>query len=79
MDTSLRCPACGALVVDRRSSSCTTCHADLPQDWVLSPEQIQRIETIDQHARAEHAVTMSDLDNRIDTDATTPIDDEEIL
>ncbi len=70
-----RCPECDALVVDRRSPACTTCHEALPAEWVMTPEQIGKITTIDAHARAEHAAAMSDLDavNPPDTDPTVPL------
>ena len=35
-----RCPICNALVVDRRSPVCTTCHEALPADWIMTPEQV---------------------------------------
>jgi hypothetical protein len=64
-----RCPACNAPVVDRRFATCTTCNAVLPKEWVLSPEQVLKLEELDQHARAEHAAAMDLLDP--DNDPTT--------
>lgn len=58
-----RCPKCAALVVDRRSSVCTTCHEPLPAEWVMSPEQIAKITELDAHARAEHATAMNELED----------------
>ena len=57
-----RCPQCNALVVDRRSPLCTTCKAELPSEWLLSPEQIQKLEAFDRSARAEHAAALNDLE-----------------
>ncbi len=56
-----RCPACQALVVDRRSATCTTCRVELPKDWVMTPEQIRKVTAIDQSARAEFNHAMEDL------------------
>jgi hypothetical protein len=64
-----RCPACHALVVDRRFATCTTCNAELPKEWILSPEQVLKLEEFDRHARAEHATAMNELDP--DNDPTT--------
>jgi len=50
-----RCPKCNALVVDRRSRVCTTCHTALPKEWV-----------IDQEIRAEHSASLNTLDPRSD-------------
>ena len=57
-----RCPHCNALVVDRRSPLCTTCKAELPAEWILSPAQIQKLEAFDRTAQAEHQAAMSGLD-----------------
>ena len=71
MDSEIhRCPKCDALVVDRRSTVCTTCHEALPKEWLMTPEQIARIEAIDAAARAEHATAMDDLDAVIAPDTT---------
>lgn len=73
MDTH-RCPQCNALVIDRRFPFCTTCHAALPEEWVMTPEQVAKVSMIDAHARAEHATAMSQLEpaNSSDTNATIP-------
>jgi hypothetical protein len=63
-----RCPKCNALVVDRRSAICTTCHEPLPAEWLMTPEQIAKVTELDAHARAEHNALMTDLDN-IPTDS----------
>jgi hypothetical protein len=63
-----RCPKCNALVIDRRSPVCTTCHEALPTDWLMTPNQIAKVNEFDAHARAEHNALMTDLDN-IPTDA----------
>jgi hypothetical protein len=77
MEGPLHCPHCGALVVDRRFANCTTCQAALPPEWVLTPEQVAALETIDQHARAEHAALSDALDPAKDPDsALTNIDIE---
>jgi hypothetical protein len=57
-----RCPKCNALVVDRRSPLCTTCHQALPEEWVMSAEQIAKVTELDAHARAEYATAMNDLE-----------------
>jgi hypothetical protein len=57
-----RCPKCDALVVDRRSPVCTNCHEALPAEWIMSPEQVTKVEEFDAHAKAEHAAAMTDLD-----------------
>jgi hypothetical protein len=62
VSSALRCPTCHALVVDRRFANCTTCHVALPPEWVLTPDQIAKLETIDQRARTEHAAAMEELD-----------------
>jgi hypothetical protein len=62
MDSVLRCPKCSALVVDRRFAQCTNCHADLPKEWVMTPEQIAKVTAIDQEARAEHGAVMEALE-----------------
>ena len=61
-----RCPKCNALVVDRRSQICTTCHTALPTDWVMTPEQVAKTEAIDRESRAEHAASLKTLDPRSD-------------
>ena len=57
-----RCPKCNALVVDRRFFKCTTCHEKLPEDWIMSAEQVAKVEAIDQSARKEFATAMNDLE-----------------
>jgi hypothetical protein len=71
------CPECGALVVDRRFPNCTTCHAALPIDWIMTPEQIANVRAIDQGARAEHDALMHELDPVADPNVPllTPDDD----
>jgi hypothetical protein len=61
-----RCPKCHALVVDRRSPVCTTCRAQLPADWIMTPEQAGKVMAIDKEIRAEHAASMKYLDPRTD-------------
>jgi hypothetical protein len=63
-----RCPKCDAPVVDRRSPLCTTCHEPLPVEWIMTPEQVAKVEMIDRHAKAEHAAALNDLDT-IPTDS----------
>lgn len=58
----LRCPACNALVVDRRFPTCTTCHAELPKEWILTSDQVTKLAQFDRSARAEYNATMNDLD-----------------
>jgi hypothetical protein len=74
MEGPLHCPVCQALVVDRRFAACTTCHAPLPPGWVLSREQVQKLEIQDQHARREHAGLMDQLDPANDPNDPTAID-----
>ncbi len=57
-----RCPKCEALVVDRRSPVCTNCHAALPAEWIMKPEQVAKVEEFDAHAKVEHATAMEALD-----------------
>ena len=57
-----RCPNCNALVVDRRFPTCTTCHAALPAEWLLTSDQIAKLAQFDRSARAEHDSAMNDLD-----------------
>ena len=74
MDTH-RCPQCNALVIDRRFAFCTTCHAALPEEWVMTPEQVAKVTTIDANARAAHATALAQLEpvNPADTDPTIPL------
>ncbi|MEJ0000905.1 MAG: hypothetical protein WDO13_18105 [Verrucomicrobiota bacterium] len=58
----LRCPHCGALVVDRRSPACTTCRAELPAEWVMSREQVTTLARIEAQNRATHRAEMRVLD-----------------
>jgi len=62
-DQPHRCPKCQALVVDRRSPVCTTCRAALPTEWVMTPQQVARVNAIDREIRAEHAEAMQVLNN----------------
>jgi len=57
-----RCPKCNALVVDRRSMTCTTCQADLPKEWVMSKQQVAKVAQLDAQARALHKQEMQSLD-----------------
>ena len=67
-----RCPKCQALVVDRRSKVCTTCRAELPKEWIMTPEQADKMMAIDREIRAEHAASLNRIDPRNDP-ATPPI------
>ncbi len=78
MDSPLRCPSCNGLVVDRRSALCTTCHVELPKEWLLTDAQIQQLEAIDRSARAEHAASMNDLDSAHDPLSLTEIDPDSL-
>jgi hypothetical protein len=65
MDATLqpkRCPQCQALVVDRRSSACTTCRAALPAEWVMTSEQTAQMMKIEAQNRATHQEEMRSLD-----------------
>lgn len=55
-------------MVDRRFARCTTCSASLPEDWLLTPEQIGKLEGIDRTARAAHAATMQELTRETESD-----------
>ncbi len=61
MDTPFRCPHCAALVVDRRSPVCTTCKQALPEEWIMTPGQVQKSAALDKLARAQHAESMQAL------------------
>ena len=61
-----RCPKCNALVVDRRSPVCTTCRAALPKEWIMTKEQVAKMEAIDRECRADHAESIKTLDPRSD-------------
>jgi hypothetical protein len=74
MEGPLYCPNCRALVVDRRFANCTTCHAELPAEWVLTPEQVAKLEEIDRHARAEHAAISAELDPLNTPDSAVQLD-----
>ena len=56
----LRCPACQALVMSRRSPVCTTCREPLPAEWVMSPAQAAKVKALDQEARANHQASMKE-------------------
>ena len=68
----LRCPACNALVVDRRSPVCTTCRKALPKEWIMTPEQAAKMMAIDRGTHAEHVASMRRIDPRSDPN-TPPI------
>jgi hypothetical protein len=71
---SHRCPSCNALVTDRRSPLCTTCHAALPADWIMTPQQATDVEAGDLAAKAEHLSAMRQLD-AIRTESEIPPDE----
>jgi hypothetical protein len=60
--TPHRCPKCDAPVVDRRSPICTNCHEALPAEWIMSPQQIAKVEELNAHAKAGHAAAMEALE-----------------
>jgi hypothetical protein len=60
-----RCPQCHALVVDRRSLTCTTCQADLPKEWVMSKQQVAKVAKLEAQSRALHKQEMQSLDPRL--------------
>jgi hypothetical protein len=66
----LRCPACQALVVDRRSPTCTTCRHALPEEWIMTPIQAKKMMALDRDTRAEHTASLNRLDPR--NDPVTP-------
>ena len=73
MDSTLqphRCPKCNALVVDRRFPLCTTCHAALPKEWIMTPEQAAKVMQLDAEARAQHTQELRKIDPR--SDPNTP-------
>ena len=57
-----RCPKCQALVVDRRSLTCTTCRAALPAEWVMTNEQTAKMMKLEAQNRATHKAEMQSLD-----------------
>jgi ribosomal protein L37AE/L43A len=57
-----RCPKCHALVVDRRSSTCTTCRVALPADWIMTKDQTAKVAALDQAARAQYKSVMNNLE-----------------
>jgi hypothetical protein len=61
-----RCPQCHALVVDRRSPTCTTCRAALPAEWIMTKEQTAKLMALDAQARAQHLQEMRNLDPQSD-------------
>ena len=61
-----RCPACNALVVDRRSPVCTTCRKELPKEWIMTPDQVAKTAAIDREIRKEHAESLKVIDPRSD-------------
>jgi hypothetical protein len=61
-----RCPHCHALVVDRRSPVCTTCRAELPASWVMTPAQVKKTMQLDAEIRAEHDASLKRIDPRCD-------------
>ena len=68
-----RCPKCNALVVDRRSSVCTTCRKPLPADWIMTPEQAAKTMKLDAECRAEHTAAMKALNNPWTQPANSPL------
>jgi len=56
-----RCPKCNALVVDRRSPTCTTCRTELPKEWVMTQAQSKKVMAMDAQARALHLAEMQKL------------------
>jgi hypothetical protein len=69
MDGPLRCPRCQALVVDRRSALCTTCHQALPAEWVMTVEQAAKLAQLDLAARAQYADSIRALNPLTNPDA----------
>jgi hypothetical protein len=61
-----RCPKCHALVVDRRSPTCTTCRELLPAEWIMTSQQAAKMMAIDRESKAEHAESIKRLDPRSD-------------
>jgi hypothetical protein len=61
-------------VVDRRSPVCTNCHEELPADWIMSPEQVAKVQDFDARAKAEHSAAMTELEPSSDPamSETTP-------
>ncbi len=56
-----RCPHCNALVVDRRSSVCTTCRAALPPEWIMTKEEAAKMTKLEAQNRAMHLQEMRAL------------------
>ncbi len=66
-----RCPDCNALVVDRRSPICTTCHAALPAEWIMTKEQAAKVMALDAQARVQHLQEIRKLDPQCDPNVPT--------
>ena len=62
----LRCPHCNAMVVDRRSPNCTTCRNPLPDEWIMTSDQVAKLKKVDAQARAQHVQEMRMIDPRSD-------------
>ena len=69
MDGPLRCPHCNALVVDRRSATCTTCHQALPAEWIMTRDQVAKVAELDRDARAQYAESIRTLNPLANPDA----------
>ncbi len=69
MDGPLRCPRCHALVVDRRSATCTTCHQALPADRIMTRDQVAKVTELDRDARAQYAESIRTLNPLTNPDA----------
>ena len=60
-DAPPRCPKCNALVIDRRSPTCTTCRELLPAEWIFSATETAKLNALDAHAKSQHAQSMQKL------------------
>lgn len=67
-----RCPSCHALVVDRRSPTCTTCRAVLPAEWIMTPQQKAKMTAIDKASRQSYVEGMETWD-RIKSSSEYPL------
>lgn len=53
-----RCPHCNQVVVSRKFPSCTSCGAELPSDWVMTEQQKEEVNKINEHNAAHHEASM---------------------